>query len=236
MSMMTFNDKNRRSEKLLDAAALLFVRWGFDKTTVGDIAREADVSKGAVYLDFKGKEELFRAVIYRELSRYTEDWLRRFEADPEAWSLAEMVRHSIAAIHANPFIKGLMTRDRRIYGDFLKRDTTLVSMVMSMRTELFAGLQNAGIVRGDVSPKVLAYILTAMGYGLISGVEIVPDENRVPFDDALNAFALLLDSAFSPLGGTADREASRAFFARIVEKMRTSLQSASGQVYEGRRS
>ena len=221
--MMTFNEKNIRLEKLLEAAGTLFARWGFDKTTVEDIAREANISKGAVYLEFKGKDALFRAVVYRELARYIEDWLCRFEAEPEEWSFAGMFRHSVAAVHANPFVKGLVTRDRRLYGDFLKRDSTLASMAISMREELFGMLQRSGLVRDDISHKTLAYLWTLMGYGLVAGDDIISEENRVSFDDALSAFALLLDRGLSPLSLSPRGDDAKEFFVRLMEKIRVSL-------------
>jgi ABC-type glutathione transport system ATPase component len=58
---------NRR-ERLLESAASLFSRWGFDKTSVDDIAREAGISKGAVYLEFPNKDALFKAVMHWEFA------------------------------------------------------------------------------------------------------------------------------------------------------------------------
>ena len=55
-----------REARLLDAAARLFARFGFDKTSVDDIARAAGVSKGAVYLHWPSKFGLFEAVLIRE--------------------------------------------------------------------------------------------------------------------------------------------------------------------------
>lgn len=57
----------QRNESLpsdLTAAALdLFVEKGFAATRLDDVAARAGVSKGTVYLYFKSKEELFKAVI-----------------------------------------------------------------------------------------------------------------------------------------------------------------------------
>lgn len=57
----------RRNETLpseLTAAALtLFVEKGFAATRLDDVAARAGVSKGTVYLYFKSKEDLFKAVI-----------------------------------------------------------------------------------------------------------------------------------------------------------------------------
>ena len=46
-------------EAVLDAAKQLFVTEGFDATSVDDIARLSEVSKGAVYHHFSDKREVF---------------------------------------------------------------------------------------------------------------------------------------------------------------------------------
>ena len=61
--------KNDKKEKVLDAALTLFVRYGFRRTTMGDIAGEAEMSRPAVYLLYPNKEEIFRAVIIRFFER-----------------------------------------------------------------------------------------------------------------------------------------------------------------------
>ena len=50
--MATALQSSNRRQRLLDAAGSLFSRWGFDKTSMDDIARETGISKGAVYLEF----------------------------------------------------------------------------------------------------------------------------------------------------------------------------------------
>lgn len=47
------------------AAADVFVRHGYRRTTIGDIAEQAEVSRPAIYLEFANKEVLFRAVLLR---------------------------------------------------------------------------------------------------------------------------------------------------------------------------
>src|ERR1700680_865763 len=72
----------RRGGRLLDAAARLFARFGFDKTSVDEIARAAGVSKGAVYLHWPSKDTLFEATLIREGPRLQDDIRDRIEADP----------------------------------------------------------------------------------------------------------------------------------------------------------
>ena len=64
---MTRSDKAEREERILTAAAELFVHYGYDKTTVDDIARAAGVSKGTIYLHFAGKDDLLEGLVVREM-------------------------------------------------------------------------------------------------------------------------------------------------------------------------
>jgi len=46
---------------ILEAADRLFVRYGFKKTTIDDVAAEAGVGKGTIYYYFRSKQELLLA-------------------------------------------------------------------------------------------------------------------------------------------------------------------------------
>lgn len=50
-------------DRAVVAASDLFIRHGFGRTTMGDIARAAAMSRPALYLLFPGKEEVFEAVV-----------------------------------------------------------------------------------------------------------------------------------------------------------------------------
>jgi AcrR family transcriptional regulator len=52
-------------ERLLDAAAAVFARQGFDGTKILDIVREAGLSTGAIYGRFESKQALLREAVVR---------------------------------------------------------------------------------------------------------------------------------------------------------------------------
>ena len=56
-----------KREAILDVGAGLFARFGFRKTSVADIIRDAGVARATVYKYFSTKEEIFYAVIRREM-------------------------------------------------------------------------------------------------------------------------------------------------------------------------
>jgi len=61
--------KARTRRRLLDAAAEVFARRGFAATSLDEIAEEAGFSKGAVYSNFAGKEDLFLSVLDEHITR-----------------------------------------------------------------------------------------------------------------------------------------------------------------------
>jgi len=51
-----------RRQQIADGAAACFARRGFHQTTMQDICREAQLSPGAIYRYFRGKEEIIEAM------------------------------------------------------------------------------------------------------------------------------------------------------------------------------
>jgi AcrR family transcriptional regulator len=55
------SDARRRG--LLEAAITVFMRYGYRKTSMEEVARAAQVSRQGLYLSFSSKEDLFRAAV-----------------------------------------------------------------------------------------------------------------------------------------------------------------------------
>ncbi len=87
-------------QKILDAAEQRLWHYGFKKTTIDEIASDAGVGKGTVYLYFEGKEEIGLAII----SEYKKRGLQKVEAiarDPQkspADKLTAMLQYPV--LHA----------------------------------------------------------------------------------------------------------------------------------------
>ena len=60
-----------RHQEVIEAACRIFARLGYAATNVEDIAKEAGMAKGTIYLYFKSKEEVFAAVLARDLEVLT---------------------------------------------------------------------------------------------------------------------------------------------------------------------
>src|SRR5512138_839908 len=152
---MSSNDE--RQQQILDAAVTVIIRLGYDKTTMSDIAEAAGASRRTVYLYFKGKEELFEALLYREYMQYAQTWLEFIEADPRGGTIGGFYRAIFQAVNSRPLIAAMMRRDRRVVGNYLrKRDNLFTQMASGVDTlAFFQALQTVGAIRQDVDASVI---------------------------------------------------------------------------------
>lgn len=107
-SKMKEERKEKKRELILRGAERIFAKHGYKKTSVDEIASEAKVSKGAVYLYFKSKEEIFRTLLKRNVERLWE--IIRKAADEKS-DPREKIRAAVMAkveyLHRFATLKGL---------------------------------------------------------------------------------------------------------------------------------
>ena len=78
-------ERERRRQQIIVAAKRVFSERGFSKTTMEDIAREAELSPGTLYLYFKNKDELYASLSLRILQYMNirlEDVKKEKDSDP----------------------------------------------------------------------------------------------------------------------------------------------------------
>lgn len=63
--------KARTRDQLIEAAAAVFASRGYEATSLDDVAAAAGYTKGAVYSNFRNKEDLFFALIDRRIAEQT---------------------------------------------------------------------------------------------------------------------------------------------------------------------
>jgi TetR/AcrR family transcriptional regulator len=87
--------KDARPGELLDAALTLFVEKGFAATRVEEVAKLAGVSKGTLFLYYASKEELFKAVVRKNISGHFTEWNAEFLSFEG--SSADMLRYCMTS-------------------------------------------------------------------------------------------------------------------------------------------
>ena len=69
--------KRETRQRLLDAALRVFLRRGYDATTTGEVAAEADCGAGTFYLHFRDKRDVYEALARRAAREMTARWRGR---------------------------------------------------------------------------------------------------------------------------------------------------------------
>jgi AcrR family transcriptional regulator len=101
--------REARAQRILDAASTLILRYGYHKTTIEDIAREASVGKGTIYLHWNTREALFAALMLREKVAMAADIQQRLACDPTGATLRGLLKHAALALLHRPLLKAVLS-------------------------------------------------------------------------------------------------------------------------------
>ncbi|MQY80406.1 MAG: TetR family transcriptional regulator [Bacteroidetes bacterium] len=151
-------------ERIINVAAKIFSKFGFQKTTVDEIARAAHKAKGSVYYYFKSKEELFQGVVEKEFHTLRNELIKAISNGINAKEKLMnyiIVRMKTIGDLAN-FYQALKS-DYINYLDFIEkiREKYDNEEVMLIKTILIEGVNNDEFEIDDVEFTAPA-ILTAL--------------------------------------------------------------------------
>jgi AcrR family transcriptional regulator len=217
------DERKLREERILDAATTLLVRWGYRKTTIDDVAREAGVGKGTIYLHWKDKNKLFRAAIWREQQRYSEELQRRIAADPQGGLLHRITVHGMLAALYNPLMTALLRGNSDIFNGFLGAyDQDFLNQLLGDTDTYIVELQHAGLIRTDIPAPVITYLLTALKFGIINSPDLISQERVPDMEQLTEALSDLIRRWLEPDELPRQSDAGKQLFSDLLEKVKES--------------
>ncbi|WP_433440203.1 TetR/AcrR family transcriptional regulator [Nonomuraea sp. CA-141351] len=168
-----------RAHRILDAAAELVLRWGYDKTTIDDVSKRAGVAKGTIYLHWKTRDDLFAALLRRERVRMLADVRGRGPA-----TLSGLYGEFARALLGRPLLSAFMRGDSEVLGKFArqKQHSGRPPVAGEALDTYVAELVKRGAVREEVGDHVL--VANAVLYGFLLLPDSSPGEPR-PSDDRI---------------------------------------------------
>ncbi len=186
-----------RGERILEAAAELIVRWGYKKTTVDDIARQAGVAKGTIYLHWKTREELFSAMLVREELKLTEDMQQRISNDPEGTTLHGMLKYGMLATMKRPIWKAILLRDADVLGELAQSNYAATQKSIDNFRVYFDLLRSQELIRTDLTMNQLIYLVNAISAGFLVIDPLLPQEFRLSDEEAADMLADTIQRTFA---------------------------------------
>ena len=198
-----------RERRILDATATLIVRYGYDKTSVNDIAKEAGISKGAVYLHFDSKDELLHRLIFREMLAFIKIWGECMKTDTSPKVFSSMYRHVLTIMKENSFIWALFSKQRWLMGTgFINRqDSEVYQQRLGLSKTLLTNLKAVDAIRQDINPDTTAYIFNMLNYGYLKLDEVIPVELAPSPAETINEIGELVQRHLEPAGDAHSEEA-----------------------------
>lgn len=214
-------NRQERAERILDAAATLIQRWGYAKTTLDDIARQAHVSKGTIYQYWKTREDLLMALITRERLKVGEDIRQRLEADPASSTLRGFIKNSMLALLKNPLIRAVMTRDVDMLGKLASQvySDSMFAESMEIYTQFLELSRAQGIIGTDLDIQEQSYILGAIWIGFLMANTWLPETFHFSDETIAELLGEIIQRALAPQSADlhkADESASKTLFSQYI--------------------
>jgi AcrR family transcriptional regulator len=185
-----------RMERVLDTAAELLVRWGYQRVTIDEVARHAGIGKGTVYLHFRTKEALFLTVLLRANRRIVAVMADRMEAEPAYVLPPRQLRSLYLEFAADPMSRALYLADTEVVGRLAHEAAETLGGLAAARAEVLTEhlrlLRDAGCLRTDLDIDALLYMSGAIAAGFFfvggvpeSGPELDVDTRADLLEEAL---------------------------------------------------
>src|SRR6476659_2064768 len=146
-------------DQILDAAERLFAVKGFARTTIKHIGNEAGLNSALLYYYFADKDELYREVLRRFVSRLVARTMGELTgAGTPDGRLRGLLQAQAEILIANPHFPRLMARElaESDGAHAVEQFHLLAATTFRRLCELIEQGQRAGIFRKDVDPRFAA--------------------------------------------------------------------------------
>jgi AcrR family transcriptional regulator len=166
-------EKEQRRNAILRAARKEFFEKGFRSVTVDTIARRAELSKGAIYLYFKSKEEIYAHILLRDIDKLHErvktlqdttksasDNLRQFAEVYGAFFISDM---ELFRIFMNFMIQHNPVNFSPKINDHIVKSTNQTVSIIEQTLQM-------GIERGEFPRALDIRVCRNSRWGLLNGI------------------------------------------------------------------
>jgi len=172
--------KEEAKTRMIDAALDAFSEKGYDQTTMDDVGHHLGVSKGAVYIYFKNKEELFHAIVERAQHDLQEAMRLSFEGRNVLEGAEAFLEYAMSPeLKSNLYLTfefvSKASRDKELRAmlreDYERSLKVITSFLQNQRQLL--------IIRNDVDIDALARGIIALYMGLRVSLILGVDQSDV---------------------------------------------------------
>lgn len=174
----------RARTKIIEASRKLFARRGFAETSMGDIARVAQVARATVYNNFDDKQDILAAIIrdymvgYAQIPQRLRENARSGQTSFEL--VEEMVREALSWRVANKDLRPIVSVARNLRGSGWEEankaaDDSMLGWVMAVH----AADEAAGLIRDGIDLEFGVRATYAMIEAILANFPVSSDEEEI---------------------------------------------------------
>ena len=156
--------------RVLKAAHICFSRNGFHQTSMDDILAEANMSAGALYLYFKGKDEIIEAIAANSVTHISKAINLDEHNLENFYSFSAVLEEIFLAV--DQLVKGGFGRSALVVWGEAQTDKNLkkivskqIDLLRANMTELARLCKKAGLIESKKSPTEIGKVI----FGLLPG-------------------------------------------------------------------
>ena len=195
MARMPQEHLDARRRQILDAARRCFIRNGFHATSMQDVLAEAELSVGAVYRYFKGKDDIIAAIAAEALAEVATSFdTHDTDEPPQLDNIVDLVLQV-----EKPPLAGSLESARllvQIWSEALRSPGLAAQLtdVMAATRGVLGGLvaqhQKRGLLPDDVPAEQVAAVLIAFVDGFMVQRAVHGHADAAAFRNGLHALML----------------------------------------------
>jgi TetR/AcrR family transcriptional regulator len=172
-----------KADQIIEAAQMRFAQYGFEKTTMKEIAGDLNMSKGSLYYYFPDKENLYKAIVKKE----HELFIREMRAEMERSSGPGAILRKIVQVRQEVF-KKLINLGRTHLELFPEIHMFMKETIADLRKqekEIIMGIMERGIAEGifdienvEETADLLLDLLRGLRLTMLKGIANFHDLNK----------------------------------------------------------
>jgi len=158
-----------KRERILAAAERVFAKNGFFAARVSEIARDAGVADGTIYLYFKSKDDLLISLFENRMKQVIA-MLERVTADkPPVDALRAFIHAYLQLVHDEPGAAEVLTIELRQSSKFMKE---YANPQFADFLRMLGGIVSRGQDEGSIDPNVPSHIAARMIFGVLDEIAL----------------------------------------------------------------
>src|SRR5512138_1003762 len=146
-----------KHQKIIQAAAKVFAEKGFYNSRVSEIAKEANVADGTIYLYFKNKDDILISLFEEEFGQIVENIRKELNEEKDALHKIRRFAFAHLSIVSNqPHLAEVLGVEVRQSSKFMKEyvNKPFIEYLNLIRSIIVEG-QEKGLIRKDLTPGVM---------------------------------------------------------------------------------